>query len=161
YGEVFPLPNVRLDRGAKVPGIDGQKMSKSYGNTIEIFAEGNPLKKRVMSIVTDSKPLGSPLDPDTCNVFALYTLFATEEEKADLARRYRSGAVGYGGAKKELLDRINAYFGPFRDKRKELAARPDHVEEVLRRGAERARSEARATMALVRSAVGMRPAPVG
>jgi tryptophanyl-tRNA synthetase len=161
YGEVFPLPKERLDRGAKVPGLDGQKMSKSYGNTIELFAEGNPLKKRVMSIVTDSKPKGSPLDPDTSTVFALYSLFATEEEKADLAGRYRSGAVGYGDAKKELLDKINAYFGPFREKRKELAARPGHVEEVLRRGAERARAEARATMALVRSAVGMNPSPAG
>jgi tryptophanyl-tRNA synthetase len=161
FGEVFPIPAPRLDKGAKVPGIDGQKMSKSYGNTIDIFAEGNALKKPVMSIVTDSKPLGSVLDPDTCTVFALYELVATEEEKGALAQRYRTGAVGYGEAKKMLLDKINAYFGPFREKRKQLAARPEYVEDVLRQGARRARAEARQTMALVREAVGMNPAPVG
>jgi tryptophanyl-tRNA synthetase len=135
-------------------------MSKSYGNTIEIFAEGNALKKTVMGIKTDSTPMGQPLDPTTCNVFALYSLFATEEEKAALAAQYRAGSIGYGGAKKLLLEKINAYFGPAREKRKELAAHPEQVEEVLRKGAERARAEARKTMVLVREAVGMKAAPV-
>src|SRR5207245_2402592 len=104
YGTIFPLPEARLVKhGAKVPGIDGQKMSKSYGNTIEIFAEGKPLKKVVMGIKTDSTPLGQPLDPDKCNVFALYTLFASDEEKAALAADYRAGKVGYGQSKKMLL----------------------------------------------------------
>src|SRR5215472_17188366 len=94
FAEVFPIPNFRLDKESKVPGTDGQKMSKSYGNTIEIFAEGKPLQKTVMGIVTDSKPLGQPLDPDKCNVFALYSLFATEPEKTELAERYRSGGIG-------------------------------------------------------------------
>src|SRR5581483_7548382 len=84
YGEVFPIPGFRLTKESKVPGTDGQKMSKSYGNTIEIFAEGNALKKPVMSIVTDSTPVEAPKDPDRCNAFALYSLFATEEEKAAL-----------------------------------------------------------------------------
>jgi len=161
YGDIFPLPEPRLDRGAKVPGIDGQKMSKSYGNTIDIFAEGNPLKKVVMSIVTDSTPVEAPKDPEKCNVFALYSLFATEEEQAALAARYRAGGLGYGEVKKMLLEKINGYFGPIRERRKQLAANPDHVHEVLRRGAQRARAEARQTMGLVRQAVGMLPHPVG
>src|SRR5713226_5458650 len=84
YGEIFPIPDYRLDIGSKVPGTDGQKMSKSYGNTIEIFAEGKPLKKTVMSIVTDSTPVAEPKDPERSHVFALYSLFATDEEKAAL-----------------------------------------------------------------------------
>jgi tryptophanyl-tRNA synthetase len=161
FGEAFPIPTYRLTKESKVPGTDGQKMSKSYGNTIEIFAEGNALKKPVMSIKTDSTPKGQPLNPETCNVFALYSLFATEEEKAALAAQYRAGAVGYGDAKKMLLEKIDAYFGPAREKRKQLAAHPEQVEEVLRQGAQRARAEARRTMALVREAVGMKAASVG
>jgi tryptophanyl-tRNA synthetase len=157
FGEIFPIPTYRLDKGAKVPGIDGQKMSKSYGNTIDIFAEGNALKRPVMSIKTDSTPLGQPLNPETCNVFTLYSLMASEEEKATLAQRYRSGEIGYGDAKKLLLGKINAYFAPAREKRKQLAAKPDAVEAILRQGAERARAEARKTMTLVRKAVGMAP----
>jgi tryptophanyl-tRNA synthetase len=158
---IFPLPNYRLDKESKVPGVDGQKMSKSYGNTIEIFAEGNPLKKTVMGIKTDSTPLGSPLNPETCNVFAMHGLFATDAEKAELAVRYRSGSIGYGDAKKLLLDKINAYFEPARKRRKELAANETYVEEVLRKGAQRARAEAQKTMELVRTAVGMKAQSVG
>src|SRR5262249_7960470 len=139
YGEVFPIPGFRLDVGSKVLGTDGQKMSKSYGNTIDIFAEGNALKKTVMSIKTDSTPVEAPKDPDKCNVFALYSLFATEEEKSVLAVRYRAGGMGYGEAKTMLLEKINATFGPFREKRKKLAAHPAFVEDVLRRGAQKAR----------------------
>jgi tryptophanyl-tRNA synthetase len=161
FGSIFPIPDYRLDKESKVPGVDGQKMSKSYGNTIDIFAEGNPLKKTVMGIVTDSTPPESPKDPDTNNVFALYCLFATDEEKTALAARYRAGGLGYGDAKKMLLDKINAYFGPAREKRKQLAANPAYVEDVLKRGAQKAREEARQTMALVREAVGMKAASVG
>src|SRR6266852_5200809 len=118
YGEVFPIPDYRLDKESKVPGTDGQKMSKSYGNTIDIFAEGKPLEKTVMAIKTDSTPMGQPLNPDTCNVFALYGLFATEDEKAALAAEYRAGTIGFGGAKKMLKAKIDAYFAPFRDQRK-------------------------------------------
>jgi tryptophanyl-tRNA synthetase len=155
YGDLFPLPQERLvAHGALVPGTDGQKMSKSYGNIIEIFAEGKPLKKAVMGIVTDSTPVEAPKDPDKCTVFALYGLFATDAETAALAGRYRAGGLGYGEAKGLLLAKIDEHFGPFREKRKQLAADPDAVEAVLRQGAAKARAEARATMKLVREAAG-------
>ena len=157
--EVFPVPLYRLDKESKVPGTDGQKMSKSYGNTIDIFAEGKPLEKVVMGIKTDSTPMGQPLNPDVDHVFALYCLFATEDEKAALAADYRAGKIGYGGAKKLLRGKIDEFFGPFREKRKELAGRPDTVEDVLRAGAAKARAEARATMELVREATGLSAAP--
>jgi tryptophanyl-tRNA synthetase len=161
YGTVFPLPTYRLDKGAKVPGTDGEKMSKSYGNTIEIFAEGNALKKTVMGIVTDSKTVAEPKDPEQSTIFALYGLLATEEEQQALAERYRAGGMGYGEAKKMLLDKLNEHFGPARQRRKELAADAEYVEGVLRQGAQRARAEAQQTMALVRQAVGMKPRSVG
>ena len=155
YGDIFPLPQERLvKQGALVPGADGQKMSKSYNNTIEIFAEGKPLKKAVMGIVTDSTPVEAPKDPDRDTVFALYSLFATEEERAALAARYRAGGMGYGEAKQMLLAKIDEHFGPYRERRKQLAADPGYVEGVLRRGAAKARAEAQVTMRLVREAVG-------
>jgi len=161
FAEVFPIPTYRLDVGAKVPGTDGQKMSKSYGNTIDIFAEGKPLQRTVMGIKTDSTPQGQPLNPETCNVFALYGLFATPEEKAEMAGLYRSGSIGYGDAKKRLLEKINTHFDAARQKRKQLAADPEYVEGVLERGAKRARYEAQLTMELVRRAVGMGARSVG
>ena len=154
--KIFPVPVPRLDKESKVPGTDGQKMSKSYGNTIDIFAEGKPLEKTVMSIKTDSTPMGQPLNPEPCNVFALYSLFATEAEKAELAAAYRSATTGFGQAKKLLLAKINAYFGPFRAKRQQLASAPATVEEILREGARKARTAAQETMALVLAATGLR-----
>jgi tryptophanyl-tRNA synthetase len=161
YGEVFPIPTYRLDKGAKVPGTDGEKMSKSYGNTIDIFAEGSALKKPVMGIVTDSLTVAEPKDPEKSTIFALYSLVAAEDESQALAARYRAGGMGYGDAKKMLLDKINGYFAPARQRRKELAADEEYVEGVLRRGAQRARAEAQRTMALVRQAVGMKARSVG
>jgi tryptophanyl-tRNA synthetase len=161
YGDIFPLPEARLVKhGAKVPGTDGQKMSKSYNNTIEIFAEGKPLKKAVMGIVTDSTPVEAAKDPDRDNVFALYSLFATEEERSGLAQRYRAGGMGYGEAKQMLLAKIDEQFGPARERRKQLAADPAIVEDVLRKGAAKARAEAQATMKLVRTAAGFGAQPV-
>lgn len=155
YGEVFPVPNYRLDKESKVPGTDGQKMSKSYGNTIDVFAEGKPLEKVVMGIKTDSTPLGQPLDSDKCNVFTLYQMFASDDEKAALAADYRAGKVGYGTAKKMLKSKIDEYFGPYREKRKQLAQSPNTVDDVLRDGAKKARAEAQKTMDLVRKATGL------
>jgi tryptophanyl-tRNA synthetase len=156
YGqEVFPLPEYRLDKAAKVPGTDGQKMSKSYGNTIEIFAEGNALKKTVMGIVTDSTPVEAAKNPETCNVFALYSLFASTEEKQALAAQYQAGGMGYGDAKKQLLEKINTAFGPFRERRKTLAADTKYVEDVLTEGAKKARAQARITLEKARTAAGL------
>jgi tryptophanyl-tRNA synthetase len=154
--DVFPIPTHRLDKESKVPGTDGQKMSKSYGNTIDIFAEGKPLEKTVMSIKTDSTPMGQPLNPATCNVFALYGLFATEDEKAALAAEYRGGKIGFGQAKKWLKEKVDAYFAPFRDRRKQFAADPATVEDILREGARKARIEAQRTMEKVYKATGLR-----
>jgi tryptophanyl-tRNA synthetase len=168
--KVFPMPAERHDKAAVVPGTDGKKMSKSYGNTIEIFAEGSALKKTVMGIVSDSTPVTEPKDFDASNVAALYALFASEAEMAKLRSLYanpmedaelRQGRpFGYGDAKAMLLEKINGYFGPFRERRKQLAAQPEYVEEVLCKGAARARAEARRTMELARAAVGMLPRPV-
>ena len=154
--DLFPLPEARLDVAAVVPGIDGKKMSKSYGNTIDIFAEGKSLKKVVMSIVTDSTPLEAPKDPDKCNVFALYSLFASDAEKAELAARYRAGGLGYGTAKTMVYEKIESYFASARAKRKELLNNLDHVEAVLKQGAAKARAEAQKTMELARKAVCLR-----
>jgi tryptophanyl-tRNA synthetase len=162
FGEVFPIPRERLGEAAVVPGTDKdkagnpRKMSKSYGNTIEIFAEGKPLKKSVMGIVTDTLPPEAPKDPEPRIPYLLYKLFATPAEAADLAARYRAGGLGDGTAKQMLLEKIDAYFGPFREQRKKLAADPGYVEDVLRDGAQRARAEAAKTMELVRSATGLR-----
>ena len=138
-----------------MPGIDGQKMSKSYGNTIEIFAEGKPLEKVIKSIVTDSSTVAEPKNPDTCTVFALYSLFASNEEKASMAERYRAGGMGYGEAKKQLYEKIEAYFKQARQRRRELAQDLVNVESVLEDGARRARAVAQKTMARVREAVGL------
>ncbi len=157
YGEVFKLPEPFIPESvAVVPGIDGQKMSKSYDNTIEIFAEGKALKKRVMSVVTDSLGLEDPKDPTTCNVFALLKLFRTEEQLAELADRYRAGGLGYGHVKTELLDEINAHFAPLRERRKELSENMDYVESVLQKGAEKVRATAAPILDAARKAVGLR-----
>jgi len=171
YGEVFPIPAERLGVAAVVPGTDGQKMSKSYGNTIEIFAEGKALEKAVMGVVTDSTPVDQPKNPDTCNVFALYKLFASEAEFVQMAKLYREPMYaaedrggkpfGYRHAKKMLLAKIDGYFAPARERRKQLERDPGRVEEVLRTGACRAREVARTTLRLVRQRVGMLPESVG
>lgn len=156
YGEVFKLPVARVEEAtAKVPGTDGQKMSKSYGNTIGIFDEGKTLKTKVMGIVTDSTPVEAPKDPETNTIYQLFTLVATEAEAADMAERFRAGGYGYGDAKKRLLEAIDATFRPFREKRKELAAHPDYLQQVLRDGATRARAEAQVVMDRARTACGI------
>jgi tryptophanyl-tRNA synthetase len=153
--EVFVIPEAKLNEAATVPGLDGAKMSKSYGNTIPIFAEGNPLKKLLMSIKTDSTPVEDPKDPDGCLVYALYSLFATPEEKAAMRERYVAGGLGYGDAKKELLAKIDEAFGEIRERKRELDADPDRVEDILRDGAKRARAVARQVTDRAREACGV------
>ena len=157
YGEIFPLPKDHiLESVAVVPGIDGRKMSKSYGNTIEIFESESSVKKKIMSIVTDSTPVEYPKDPDKCNVFAMLKLFASPEEIKEWEQKYRQGGTGYGHTKKRLVELMHEFFRPYRQKRQELENNPDKVEKILLDGAARARAIARQTINEVREAVGLR-----
>lgn len=153
---IFDLPEpMIIDDVAVVPGIDGRKMSKSYDNYIGIFEEGRELKKKVMSIVTDSTPLEEPKDPDTDNVYALIRLFAPPEQQDEIAAAYRAGGYGYGHAKKALLELITVHLEEARERRHELVTRPDYVKDVLREGARAGRAAAQRTMERVREATGL------
>jgi len=143
------------EQTAIVPGLDGQKMSKSYGNYIPVFAPAKELKKRIMAIQTDSKGLEDPKDPDTCNVFALYKLFASKSQQEELAGKYRAGNFGYGHAKLELLALAEAHFGPRRERYEALMARPDDLLDILQDGAKRARAIAEPVLDRVRDATGL------
>lgn len=156
YGNVFtvPEPSIR-DSVAVVPGIDGEKMSKSYNNHIEIFGEEKETRSRLMKIKTDSKGLEDAKDPGTCNVFALYRLFASDAQRLEMETRYKAGGFGYGDAKKALFEIMWAYFEPFRKKRRELQNNMDYVEEVLRSGGEKAGAEAAKTLNAARRAMGI------
>jgi tryptophanyl-tRNA synthetase len=157
YGEVFTIPEAYIiESVAVVPGVDGRKMSKSYGNTIEIFEPEKSVKKKIMKIVTDSTPIEAPKDPDKCNVFALLKLVASPEELADRENKYRNGGMGYGEAKKRLAELMTDYFKPYRQKRTELENNISYVKELLTSGAERARAVARETLEKARQAVGLR-----
>lgn len=156
YGEVLVVPEPQIsEEVATVPGLDGQKMSKSYGNTIEALLPAKKLRKVVMKIVTDSKDVDEPKDPETCSVFALYKLFATAQQQADLAARYRAGGMGYGHAKQELFEVMDAQLAEPRARYAELKAHPERVDEILASGAARARPVAQATLARVRAAMGL------
>ncbi len=157
YSEVFTVPKEHIiESVAVVPGVDGRKMSKSYGNTIEIFEPEVSVRKKIMKIVTDSTPVEDPKDPDKCNVFALLKLVASPEESAEWESKYRTGGMGYGQAKKRLAELMIDYFKPFRQKRTELENNIDYVKEVLSNGAERAKAVARETLEKARQAVGLR-----
>lgn len=156
YGEVFTIPEPEIDRHvATVPGLDGRKMSKSYGNTILMFDEEKVMKKKVMSIVTDSKTVEEPKDPKSCNLFALYKLFADKAQIADMKKRYLAGGLGYGTVKKELFELIWNHFAPFRHRRNELLNDRAQVLDILTMGADKANAIAEATLAKVRAAVGV------
>ena len=156
YGECFKIPDAYIpDTVATIPGTDGQKMSKSYNNTIQLFEDLKSIKKKIMGIVTDSTPMEQPKEPEGNSIYELYKLFATPEEAAEMAAKFRAGNYGYGHAKKELFAIYERTFAPFREKREKLAADPDYVEDILKAGAARARAEAAKTMEKVRAAVGL------
>jgi tryptophanyl-tRNA synthetase len=156
YGPVFKLPEARIKEATEtVPGIDGQKMSKSYGNTIDIFGEEKETRKRVMSIVSDSKPIEAPKEPLMSTIFQLYSLVASEDEIEQMRGRFLQGGTGYGDFKKQLFETLWGYFEPMRKRREEILRDTDYVDTVLARGAERANQEADKVMARVRSAVGL------
>ena len=157
YGETLVVPDGYINTDvAVVPGLDGQKMSKSYNNTIEIFGNPKAIRKKIMGMPTDSKTLEEPKDPDTCNVFALYKLFSTKAQQEEMAERYRAGNYGYGHAKQALFDAYIDFFAPMRKRREELEADPGYVESVLKTSAEKAKAVAQETLLQVQKAVGLR-----
>jgi tryptophanyl-tRNA synthetase len=157
YGNIFVLPDARINENtAIVPGIDGQKMSKSYDNYISPFWDEKQIQKQVMKIVTDSTPVEKPKDPDKCNVFAIYKLMAEKDEIESMRNKYLSGGFGYGDAKKELFKKIMDYFSDIRIKYYELKKNPDYVESILKAGAEKAREVALKTIDEVRISTGIK-----
>jgi len=144
-----------LDNSAKVPGTDGEKMSKSYNNTLEIFEEPKAQRKKIMRITTDSRPMEQPKDPLTDHLFQLYSLLANEKERESMAALYRRGGFGYGEVKKALADVAERYFAEARSRRAELAATPEHVREILADGATRARRKAGEVLARAKKACGL------
>jgi tryptophanyl-tRNA synthetase len=153
--EVLKRPEPKLNEAMIVPGLDGQKMSKSYGNTIPLFDPPQQIRKLIMSIKTDSTPVEAPKNPDSCNVFALYRLLAGPQEVQELEQAYRAGGMGYGEAKKRLADVTERLLGPARERRAKLEADPDYVEDVLVSSAKKARAIAQEVMLDVRDACGL------
>ena len=156
YGETFVVPESEISEDtAIVPGIDGQKMSKSYDNTIPIFLDEKQLRKRVMTIQTDATPVEEPKNPDNCNLYALLKLFAPAEKMREVHALYVNGGAAYGHLKQDLFELINDYFAGARTKKKELLDNPDYLHQVLAKGAEKARARATATLELARDRMGL------
>ncbi|MDR1901961.1 MAG: tryptophan--tRNA ligase [Treponema sp.] len=154
--EVFKAPQALVQEDvAVVPGLDGRKMSKSYGNTIPLFCDEKTLRKLIMRIVTNSQSVEEPKDPDTSQIYLLYQLFANEEERRSLANRYREGGMGWGEAKEELFSVVNRELSPLRERFNEIIANPAELDAILRRGAEKARPIAAATVRRFRKAAGI------
>jgi tryptophanyl-tRNA synthetase len=156
FGEILKLPEPRIQSATEtVPGIDGQKMSKSYGNTIDVFGDEKEMRKQVMSIVTDSSPVEAPKDPESSTIFQLYSLFATKEETGAMREAFQRGGTGYGDFKKELFAKLWDYFEPMRQRREEILRDQSYIDNVLSRGAQRANEVADKVMDRVRAAVGL------
>ncbi len=154
---IFKLPEARIRPATEtVPGIDGQKMSKSYGNNIDIFGDEKEMRKRVMSIVTDSTSVEAPKEPASSTIFKLYSLVASKEEIADMRERFLKGGTGYGDFKKQLFEKVWEYFAPMRKRREEILNDKAYIDDVLARGAKRANEIADQVMQRVREAVGLR-----
>jgi tryptophanyl-tRNA synthetase len=157
YGQLFKLPEPRIQPATEtVPGIDGQKMSKSYGNNIDIFSDEKEMRKRVMSIVTDSLAVEAPKDPATSTIFKLYSLVASNDEITDMRERFVKGGTGYGDFKKQLFEKLWEYFAPMRKRREEILTDKSYIDDVLSHGARRANEIANQVMDRVRKAVGLR-----
>ena len=158
FGDIFKLPKPEIQEStAVVPGLDGAKMSKSYHNTIDLFAPENVLRKKIMGIKTDSTPVESPKPVEGSVILALHKLVASERDHSAMLNDFLNGGVGYGDLKKRLFAAVWDYFTPFRAKRAELEADPGHVEKILAEGAEKADAVADVVMRRVRSAVGIGP----
>lgn len=156
YGEVFTLPEARVVQGAsKVPGTDGEKMSKSYNNTLGLFEPPKELRKKIMRISTDSRPMEDPKDPETDHLFQLYRLFATPEQTEEMRAMYLKGGFGYGEVKKRLADAADHYLAPARIRREELENHPEKVDAILLAGATKAREKARAVLQRAHKACGL------
>jgi len=156
YGDVFTLPKARLvEGGAKVPGTDGQKMSKSYENTIEVFEEPAVQKKKIMRITTDSRPMEQPKDPEGDHLYELFALFAPEAARLQMAELYRRGGFGYGEVKKALAEAAAAFFADARRRRAELESDPGRIDAILAAGADRARAKAGEVLARAKRACGL------
>jgi tryptophanyl-tRNA synthetase len=154
--QVLKVPQALVQEAvAVVPGLDGRKMSKSYGNTIPLFAPEKELRKLIMRIVTNSQSVEEPKDPENSLIYVLYRLFAPAEEQAALAARYRNGGMGWGEAKEELFQAVNRELSPLRERFEGLMADPGGLDEILERGAEKARAIARATVKRFRAAAGI------
>jgi len=158
FGETFVMPKAKvLENAARVPGTDGEKMSKSYSNTLEVFEDPKVLRKKIMRIVTDSRPMDEPKDPETCHLFQLYSLFATDQQREELAATYRRGGFGYGEVKKALAELAIEHFAEARQRRGELEAKPKLVREILGDGAAKARRKAAEVVLRAQRACGVKP----
>ena len=153
----MPEPRIQERTPTIVPGLDGQKMSKSYGNTIEIFADEKVFRKKIMGLVTDSTPVESPKDPTDSTILALYRLVASAEDVSHMEDEFRAGGVGYGDFKKRLFCAMWEYFAPMRKRREEIQGEKGYVDDVLAHGARQARAAAGHVMQRVREAVGLKP----
>jgi tryptophanyl-tRNA synthetase len=156
FGQIFKLPEPRINPETQVvPGLDGQKMSKSYGNNIDIFGDEKETRKRVMSIVTDSTSVEAPKDPARSTIFQLYSLFASKDEIASMRERFKKGGTGYGDFKKQLFEKLWDYFAPMRKRREEILTDKSYIDDVLALGAKRASEVADVVMERVRQAIGL------
>lgn len=157
FGETFVLPKAKvLPHAAKVPGVDGEKMSKSYNNTLELFEEPKALRKKIMRIVTDSRPMEQVKEPESDHLFQLYSLFASESEREEMAALYRRGGFGYGQVKQALADVADRFLSGPRERRAALAAQPEEVKAILADGAERARRKASQVLLRAQRACGVK-----
>ncbi|MGD0654935.1 MAG: tryptophan--tRNA ligase [Thermoguttaceae bacterium] len=158
FGETFVLPKSKvLDTSSRVPGTDGEKMSKSYGNAIDVFEDPKVLRTKIMRIVTDSRPMEQPKEPNTDHLFQLYSLFASQSQREEMAALYSKGGFGYGQVKKELADLAIDYFADARGRRKELESKPDQIRQILGDGAAKARKKAAEVLLRAQLACGVKP----